>query len=126
MSVVLCVIVAGVLVPASPASADAGFQHNANNCLLTMFESTIGSLAETSDGCDVVNNVYKGRVKDDMQPSGGHCVKAVLQGITMAVSCDSAGFGFTYTDPDANFSATTQVWLSDNSAFIGAPFNVNF
>jgi hypothetical protein len=109
----------------SAQAATGGATWDSKGCLLSLFESDIGSLTATSGTCDG-DNFWRGTVKDNQATHDGHCVSAWLDGILMATSCNSSGFSFTFHDPQGNHSAFTQVCLdSVRSKCIGAS-NVGF
>lgn len=126
-SKIKCVVAAaslavGVLTffEARPAGAHDVFDWTDEGCLRALHRSDIGGLdyrtySNGTTTCDGDNN-WAGRVKDDHATSDGYCVRAVLDGVLMATSCNSSGSGLHFTDPQQDWYAWTCITESNGSA----------
>jgi hypothetical protein len=120
-------VVALVFSQAIPADAHDYVEWGGEGCLHYLHRPDIGSLDykiySGSTTCDGDNN-WAGKVKDDHATSDGYCVRAVLQGIVMTVSCDSGGSNLHFTDPSPQDGyAWTCITESNGSARCADNFN---
>ena len=122
---VLGIVAALLLSGANPAAAHTATTWQlADGCLLSLHDNAIGSLTANSGTCDGQDNYWAGRVRDDHATSDGFCVRAVLQGILMATSCNSTGTSFTFLDPNSNSNATT--CIEESSGQFNCASNTGF
>ena len=121
-------LVFGALTFGGPAPADAhtAYSHFADDCLDFFHVSYIGSIEDNPGTCDGADNWYVGRVRDDHATSDGSCVRAVLQEIVMAVSCNSGGAGFSYLDPQPRDNYALTCMTETNSGDAACTFNEGF
>lgn len=107
--------------------AQASVRYTADGCILSMridSPQAIGSIVAKSGTCDR-DNVYRATVYDNVATNDGYCVRAVMQGIVMAVSCNASGTSFTFTDPDGDRNATTWVCLATSQQICAGPAGGN-
>jgi hypothetical protein len=92
---------------AMPAEAHTKSARGTDGCLLLHHNDDYGGLDAASGTCTGQDNYWAAHLADDHATSDGYCVKAVLDGVLMAYSCDSAGINFTFHDPQLNSNANT-------------------
>jgi hypothetical protein len=109
---------------AAPASADNLVEWFGDGCLNQLHRNDIGGLYANAGTCNGADNFWGGRVRDDHATSDGFCVRAVLDGVLMAASCDAAGTAFLFNDPQGNSNATTCITETNGSSRCAS--NVSF
>jgi hypothetical protein len=112
-------VVAGAmtLFGVAPASAHDSWIVRPDGCLQQLHTPWIGGLDYVAGTCDGRDNYWRGRVRDDHATNDGSCVRAVLDNVVMAVSCNSSGAGFTFFDPQGNSNAWTCMTETNSPEF---------
>ncbi|RSM86231.1 hypothetical protein DMH04_13710 [Kibdelosporangium aridum] len=125
LSILVAVALLGIIFGTLPAYAAVSY--TPDGCILSMRIDgaiRIGSIVARSGTCDR-DNVYRATVYDNVATNDGYCVRAVMQGIIMAVSCNASGTPFTFTDPDGDRTASTWVCLATSQQICGGPAGGN-